>query len=80
MLLGVLPPKRRHEVPRAVLTALKLKQPVVGVTRYPKRCYAVSYRNKANQVKTRTFSWRTPKGEIAAYAAAVDFRRKKLRQ
>jgi hypothetical protein len=80
MLLGVLPPKRRHEVPSRVLAALRLKQPIVGVTRYPKRCYAVSYRNKANQVKTRTFSWRAPKDEIAAYAAAVEFRKKKLRK
>jgi hypothetical protein len=80
MLLGVLPPKRRHEVPGRVLAALKLKQPIVGVTRYPKRCYAVSYRNKANKIKTRTFSWRTPKDEIAAYAAAVRFRKQKLRK
>ena len=80
MLLRVLPPKRRHEVPRRVLTALRLKQPIVGVTRYPKRCYAVSYRNKANQIKTKTFSWRAPKDEVAAYSAAVEFRKKKLRK
>jgi hypothetical protein len=80
MLLRVLPPKRRHEVPRRVLSALNLKQPIVGVTRYPKKCYAVSFRNKANQIKTRTFSWRAPKDEIAAYAAAVRFRKKKLRK
>jgi hypothetical protein len=80
MLLRVLPSKRRHEVPRRVLSALNLKQPIVGVTRYPKKCYAVSFRNKANQIKTRTFSWRTPKDEIAAYAKAVKFRKEKLRR
>ncbi len=80
MLLRVLPSKRRHEVPRRVLSALKLKQPVVGVTRYPRHAYAVSYRNKANQVKTRTFPWRTAQDEVAAYAAAVEFRKKKLQE
>ena len=79
MLLRVLPPKRQHDIPRRVLKALNLKQPIVGVTRYPKRCYAVSYRNKARQIKTKTFSWRTPKDEIKAYAAAVQFRKKKLK-
>ena len=79
MMLRVLPPKRQHEIPHSGAEALNLKQPVVGVTRYPKRCYAVSYRNKARQIKTRTFSWRTPKDEIKAYAAAVEFRKKKLK-
>jgi hypothetical protein len=79
MLLRVLPPKRQHEIPHRVLAALSLKQPVVGVTRYPKRCYAVSYRNKSRKVKTRTFSWRTPKDEIKAYAAAVQFRKQKVK-
>jgi hypothetical protein len=79
MLLRELPPKRQHEIPRRVLKAVRLKQPIVGVTRYPKRCYAVSYRDNARRIKTRTFSWRTPKDEIKAYAAAIDFRKKKLR-
>lgn len=79
MLLRVLPPKRQHEIPHRVLIALKLKQAIVGVTRYPKRCYAVSYRNKAGQVKTQTFSWRDSKGEITAYTAAVAFRKTKLK-
>ena len=79
MLLRVLPAKRQHEIPPRVLKALKLKQPVVGVTRYPKRCYAVSYRDKARRIKTRTFSWRAPKDEVKAYAAAVEFRKKKLK-
>jgi hypothetical protein len=79
MLLRVLPPKRQHEIPRRVLKALNLKQPVVGVTRYPKRCYAVSYRDKARRIKTRTFSWRTPKDETKAYAAAVQFRKTKVK-
>jgi hypothetical protein len=79
MLLRVLPPRRQHEIPHRVLTALNLRQPVVGVTRYPKRCYAVSYRNAARQTKTRTFSWRTPRDEVKAYAAAVEFRKKKLK-
>ncbi len=80
MLLRVLPPKRRHAVPPRVLAALGLKQPVIGISRYPKRCYAVTYRNRANQVKTRTFSWRKPKDEIAAYAAAVKFRRQNVKK
>ena len=80
MLLRVLPPKRRHPVPPRVLAALKLKQPIVGISRYPKRCYAVAYRNRANEVKTRIFSWRKPKDEIAAYAAAVEFRRQKVKK
>jgi hypothetical protein len=78
MLLRVLPPKRQHEIPPRILAALNLKQPIVGVTRYPKRCYAVSYRNKARQIKTRTFSWRTPRDEVKAYGAAVKFRKEKL--
>ncbi|MGI9114377.1 MAG: hypothetical protein DLM52_03995 [Chthoniobacterales bacterium] len=80
MLLRVLPPKRRHAVPPRVLAAVGLKQAVVGISRYPKRCYAVAYRNRSKQVKTRTFSWRTPKQEIDAYAAAVAFRRQNVKQ
>jgi hypothetical protein len=80
MLLRVLPPKRRRAVPPRILAALGLKQPIVGVSRYPKRCYAVAYRNRANQVKTRTFSWRHPRDEIAAYAAAVKFRKQKVKR
>ena len=79
MLLRELPSKRRHNIPPRVLKALKLKQAVVGVTRYPKRCYAVSYRDNARRIKTKTFSWRLPKDEIKAYAAAVEFRKKKLK-
>jgi hypothetical protein len=79
MLLRVLPSKRQHEIPHRVLKALNLKQPVVGVTRYPKRCYAVSYRDKVRRIKTRTFSWRTPRDEIKAYSAAVQFRKQKIK-
>ena len=79
MLLRMLPSKRRHEVPRRVLAAVKLKQPAVGVSRYPKGCYAVCYRDQANRVKTQTFPWKQGKDEIAAYKAAIAFRRKKLK-
>jgi len=78
MLLRILPQRRRHQVPGRILARLGLKQPVVGVSRYPKRCYAVCYRNNKNQIKTRTFSWRDPKDEIAAYKAAVSFRKKTI--
>jgi hypothetical protein len=79
MLLRMLPSKRRHEVPRRVLAAAGLKQPVVGISRYPKGCYAVCYRDQANRTKTRTFPWRDSKGEVSAYKAAIDFRRKTLK-
>ncbi len=79
ILLRMLPSRRRHEVPRRVLTAVGLKQPVVGVSRYPKGCYAVCYRDQAKRMKTRTFPWRDSKGEAAAYKAAIDFRKKKLK-
>lgn len=78
MLLRMLPSRRRHEVPRRVLTALGLKQSVVGISRYPKGCYAVGYRGKDNRTKTRTFSFTNPKSEIAAYKAAIAFRKTKL--
>ena len=78
MLLRMLPSRRRHEVPRRVLSAVGLKQPVVGISRYPKGCYAVSYRGKDNRIKTRTFSFRDGKTEVGAYRAAMAFRRSKL--
>ncbi|MBV9008883.1 MAG: hypothetical protein JO354_06925 [Verrucomicrobia bacterium] len=79
MLLRMLPSRRRHDIPRRILTALGLKQPVVGVTRYPKGCYAVSWRDKNNRTKTRTFSWDDARGEVNAYKAAMAFRRTTLK-
>ncbi len=79
MLLRMLPSKRRHQVPPRVLAAVGLKQPMVGISRYPKGCYAVCYRDQAKRMKTRTFPWRDGKGEIAAYKAAIQFRKAKLK-
>ena len=78
MLLRMLPSRRRHEVPRRVLSALGLKQPVIGISRYPKGCYAVGYKGKGDRTKTRTFSFRDGKSEVAAYKAAIAFRKSKL--
>jgi hypothetical protein len=81
MLLEELPPKRRKEIPPRVLRALRLRQPVVGVFRYPeRRFYQVSYRDGRKGVRTRTFSWRTAKDELRAYAAAIRFRKSLLRR
>jgi hypothetical protein len=78
LLLGTLPPKRSHAVPKRVLAALKHKQPMVGVSRSPKMYYAVQHRDKNGRIKTRAFSWRETGDEIAAYKAAVAFRKKTL--
>ena len=80
MLLRMLPPRRRHEVPSRVLKALGLKQAVIGISRYPKGVYAIGYKDKNNRTKTRTFSFRNNKGEVAAYKAAIAFRKTKLKK
>lgn len=78
--LRLLPDKRTQPIPRRVLNALGLKQPVVGVSRYDtRRFYSVSYRDRKGRTRVGTFSWRNPKGEIAAYAAAIKFRRAKTK-
>lgn len=80
-LLRQLPSKRKKSIPRRLLTALNLTVPVVGVFRYPERhFYQVSYRDRRGDLRSRTFSWFSGKDEIAAYAAAIRFRKKQTRR
>ena len=77
LMLRVLPNKRRKPIPKKILAAVGLKNPAVGVFRYAKRrLYYVSYRDRKRAVRSRTFPWSDDKGESAAYAAAVRFRKK----
>jgi hypothetical protein len=78
--LRLLPNKRSQPIPERILSKLRLKQPVVGVSRYEtRRFYSVTYHGAKGRTRVRTFSWRDPKGELAAYAAAIKFRRKKTK-
>src|SRR6267154_199589 len=52
----------------------------ISVFRYEtRRFYSVTYHGAKGRTRVRTFSWRDPKGELAAYAAAIKFRRKKTK-
>src|SRR5947208_3240932 len=76
-ILRLLPNKRKKTIPRKILVALNLKQPAVGVFRYPeRRFYYISYRDRKGAMRSRTFPWSDGKGEIVAYAAAIRFRKK----
>lgn len=76
--LRELPPKTLNPVPTSVLKKLGFKQPVVGVFRYGTRQhYAVGYKEGRRQ-RMRSFSWGN-REEHEAYAAAVEFRRKTIR-
>jgi hypothetical protein len=78
-LLRQLPPKRNNPVPKKVLAAASLKQPLVGVHRNVRRqFYQVSYRDEDGTMRGMTFSWRTPEEEIEAYRMAVELRRSML--
>jgi len=78
--LRLLPNKRSQPIPSRILTRLRLKQPVVGVSRYgERRFYSVTYHGAKGRTRVRTFSWRDSKGELAAYSAAIKFRRKKTK-
>jgi hypothetical protein len=78
--LRLLPNKRSQPIPARILSKLRLKQPVVGVSRYEtRRFYSVTYHGAKGRTRVRTFSWRDPKGELAAYAAAIKFRRRKTK-
>jgi len=49
------------------------------VFRHPKRhMYQVTYRDRDGRLRTRAFGWTDRVAEIAAYAAAVKFRKKCL--
>ena len=74
------PSKRVSAIPRRVLSALGLKEPVVGVFRYRNRPhYGVAYRDEEGRRCSRAFSFAGGGDEAAAYAQAVRFRRKTLR-
>src|SRR5258705_12966367 len=76
-MLRLLPNKRRKPIPPRVLAAFHLKKPAVGVFRYPDRqFYCVTYRDRKRAMRSPTFSWADRDEEIAAYGAAMKFRRK----
>src|SRR5437867_4394636 len=57
--LRLLPNKRSQPIPSRILSKLRLKQPVVGVSRYEtRRFYSVTYHGKKGRTRVRTFSWR----------------------
>ena len=75
-----LPSKRVSPIPRRVLNALRLKQPVVGVFRHKNRPhYGVAYRDEEGRRCSRAFSFADGGDEAAAYAQAVKFRQRTLR-
>lgn len=79
--LRLMPDKRKNLVARRVLAALGLKKPVVGVFYHPQRSFfQVAYRGPRGQHRSRSFSWSNRDEEIAAYAAAVRFRKSLLKQ
>lgn len=72
--------KRASPIPRRVLNALELRQPVVGVFRHKNRPhYGVAYTDENGRRCSRAFSFAHGGDEAAAYAQAVKFRRKTLR-
>lgn len=74
-LLNQLPAKRLNPIPQRVLSALKLKVPVVGVFRHSdKEHFHVSYRDAKGHICSRAFTW-TNRSQTEAYAAAVKFRK-----
>jgi hypothetical protein len=78
-LLKELPSKRINVIPRRILVALGLSQPVIGVFRHPqKQAYGVAYIDKTGRRRSRSFSWSSD-GEVAAYAEAVAFRKQSIR-
>ncbi len=79
-LLRTLPGKRLNPVPRRVLKALGLSEPVVGVFRpHGRQHYSVVYTDRAGRKCTRAFSW-THQDETEAYAQAIALRNKDLRR
>ena len=77
--LRELPDKRLNKVPRRVLAALGLMKPVVGIFRRPNRSmYQVSYKERRRQ-RNRAFSWGGEISEAEAYATAIAFRKKTIR-
>jgi hypothetical protein len=81
-MLRQLPSKRLNQVPRRVLQALGLSEPVVGVFRPRGRNhYSVTFPDRrTGRKRTRAFSWKEPGGEIEAYAQAIALRNRILRR
>ncbi len=80
-MLRKLPNKRLNLVPRRVLQALGLSEPVVGIFRpRGRRHYSVTFPGPTGRKCTRAFSWREPEDEIEAYAQAIALRNKILRR
>lgn len=76
----LLGPRRQNAIPSRVLKALELTEPVVGVSRSPKRqIYQVGYRARSGRFVSQSFRFTDPAGEIEAYREAVNLRRKLLR-
>ena len=76
-----LPTKRVSTIPRRVLSALGLKEPVVGVFRHKNRPhYGVAYRDEEGRRCSRAFSFADGGDEAVAYAQAVEFRKRTLRR
>ncbi|HEV3410385.1 MAG TPA: AP2 domain-containing protein [Chthoniobacterales bacterium] len=74
--LRSLPDKRLNPIPRRVLAALGLKEPVPGVFRRGwQNAYSVMYEDRGRK-RARQFSYKL-RPEVEAYAAAVQFRREK---
>ena len=72
--------KRASPIPRRVLNALELRQPVVGVFRHKNRPhYGVAYTDEDGRRCSRAFSFARGGDEAVAYAQAVKFRQKTLR-
>ena len=75
--LRELPDKRLNKIPRPILAALGLTNPVVGVFRRGARAmYTVSYRERG-RLRSKAFGWKDA-GEVEAYAAALAFRRQMM--
>lgn len=80
-ILRLLPGKRKNAIARKLLVALGLTKPVVGVSNHRgRRMFQVSYRFGNGRPRTRAFPWSNGGEEIAAYAAAVKFRKSLLKQ
>src|SRR6202171_2719412 len=80
-MLQLLPAKRKNAIRRKVLAALGLKEPVVGVSYHPRRrMFQVPYRSGKGRRRTRSFHWSDPGREVAAYSAAVKFRKSLLKK
>ena len=72
--------KRVSPIPRRVLNALNLQQPVVGVFRHKNRPhYGVAYTDENGRRCSRVFSFARGGDEALAYAQAVKFRQRTLR-